>query len=325
MRVIPFFSVVIASLLVSGVAAAQGAVFGNGSNAVENEDDEDPDYAQSYAARKQWSAGTSFETNRTILQEDVGGRNKAFNTLSMYASYNIGTFGQVRATGGLIQRFIADETETGIRGDDIGISYAHRVKLPWNMMLAPRIANSIPISFNSRLMGMIALPRASLFLTRSFLDNYLQVNIVGGAAYYIVEYRQAVGQIDANPRASTNIGFNVNYAMPFHSQLQVGAGASTSYLWSYDVDHRNDPVLAEQFKNRMVEPSADQYVTRPPAQQGYGWEAYVSYQLPDIKQVNSQLQLAVAQSDGVLRDGATHLYWLSRRGGQVSASLTISY
>ncbi len=326
MRVVPFLSVVAASLLVSGLAVAQGAVFGNGTNTISNDDDdEDPDYAQSYAARKHWSAGASFETNRTILQEDVGGRNKAFNTLSLYASYNIGTFGQVRATGGFIQRFIADETETGVRTDDIGLSYAHRIKLPWKMMLAPRVANSFPTSFNSRLMGMIALPRASLFLSRSFLDDYLQVNLIGGGAYYIVEYRQAVGQIDANPRASANVGFNVNYAMPFHSQLQVGAGASTSYLWSYDVDHWNDPVLAEQFKNRMVEPSADQFVNRPPAQQGYGWEAYASYQLPDIKQVNSQLQVSVGQSDGVLRDGATHLYWLSRRGGQVSASLVVSY
>ena len=60
-------------------------------------------------------------------------------------------------------------------------------------------------------------------------------------------------------------------------------------------------------------------------QQGYGGEVYVSYNLPQLEGVQSNLQVALSQNDGVLRDGATHLYWLSRRGGQLSAALTISY
>ena len=51
----------------------------------------------------------------------------------------------------------------------------------------------------------------------------------------------------------------------------------------------------------------------------------MAYNLPSIKDVHSDFQLTASQSDGVLRDGATHLYWLSRRGGQISASLTVSY
>lgn len=321
---------VLAGLLVVAPAMAQGTPFGNGTNATatnnSDDDDADADKATTYAARKSWQVGTSFETNRTILQQDVGVRIKAFNTLSLYASYSLTKRDQVRVTGGFIQRFIADETETGIRTDDIGLSYSHRFVLPWQMMLAPSVSNSFPTSFNSRLMGLIALPRAGLFLSRSFLDQNLTVSLRGGGAYYVVEYKEPVGQIGANPRASTNVGFNVNYSMPFHQNLQIGGGASTSWLWDYNVDHANDPVLADQFKNAPVEPSADQYYAgNPPAQQNYGWEAYISYSLPSLQGLQSQFQVSIGQGDGVLRDGATHLYWLSRRGGQVSASLTLAY
>jgi hypothetical protein len=324
-------AIALAGVLSASTAAAQGTPFGNGTNATQTSSDDDgenPDKGEvkPYYQRKSWSVGSSFETNRTLLQEDVGGRIKAFNTLSLYAAYNITPKDQVRATGGFIQRFIADQTETGIRTDDVGLSYAHRFQLPWQMMLAPSVANSFPTSFNSQLMGLIALPRAGLFLSRSFLDNNLTVSLRGGASYYVVEYRQAVGQVDANPRATTNAGFNINYSMPFHQALQVGVSGSTSYLWQYDVDHANDPVLREQFKYTPVEPSADPYYGRsPPTQQGYGGEVYISYNLPSLEGINTNLQIALSQNDGVLRDGATHLYWLSRRGGQASAALTVSY
>lgn len=313
------------ALLVTHVAGAQGTPFGNGTNSTSTSENEDPDAAQSYAARKSWSIGSSFETNRTLLQEDVGGRIKAFNTLSLYAAYNLTKRDQVRATGGFIQRFVADPTETGIRTDDIGLSYAHRFLLPADFVFAPSVSNSFPTSFNSQLMGLIALPRARLFVSRGFLDGTLTVSVYGGGAYYVVEYRQAVGRADANPRASTNVGFNINYAMPFHPALQVGASASTSWQWQYDVEHANDPTLREQWPNTPVEPSGDPFVRRPPAQQGYGGEVYVSYNLPSLVGIQTNLQVALSQNDGVLRDGATHLYWLSRRGGQVAAALTVSY
>jgi hypothetical protein len=328
MRFSIILPIVASALLFSFAASAQGTPFGNGTNSRGNssaDDEEDPDKPQPYYQRKPWSIGSSVETNRTILQEDVGGRIKAFNTLSLYAAFNITKKDQVRATGGFIQRFVADQTETGIRTDDIGLGYNHRFALPLDMMLVPSISNSFPTSFNSQLMGLIALPRAGLFVMRSFLDNNLTVSVRGGGSYYIVKYRQAEGQIDANPRAQTNVGLNFNYSMPFHQALQVGASVSTSWSWSYDVDHANDATLREQFKNTPVEPSADQYVSTPPAQQGYGGDIYISYNLPSLEGINTNLQVSLSQGDGTLREGATHLYWLSRRGGQASASLTVSY
>lgn len=314
------------SFFVTKEAAAQGTPFGNGTNASQVTADDPDEDSTSYAARKRWSVGTSLETNRTILQEDVGVRTKAFNTLSLYASYFVTKADQVRVTGGFIQRFIADETETGIRTDDIGLSWSHRFRLPGDFLLAPTIGNSIPISFQSRLMGLIALPRASVFLSRNFLDDNLNLSLSASGGYYIVKYRQMEGREAANPRATTSIRFAVNYSMPFHQPLQVGGSIGTGYTWDYNVDHSNDATLAEQFPNAKVEPSADPYFAgNPPASQSYSGEVYVSYNLPSLVGVNTNFQVSLSQGDGTLREGATHLYWLSRRGGQVSAALTVSY
>jgi hypothetical protein len=320
------------STLLSSAAFAQGTPFGNGTNSTKTSSDDDetdplePDKPKPYYERKDWSLGSSFETNRTLLSEDVGGRIKAFNTLSLYAAYNLTKKDQVRATGGFIQRFIADQSETGFRTDDVGASYARKIPLPGEIMLAPSVGAAFPTSFQSQLMSLIVLPRAGVYLGRAFLDGTLMVSLRGGAAYYVVKYKEAKGQADANPQATTFGGLNINYAIPFHQALQIGVSGSTSYTWQYDVDHANDPTLREQFRNTPVEPSADPYYARSaPAQQGYGGEVYVSYSLPQLQGLNSQFQVSLSQNDGVLRDGATHLYWLSRRGGQLSASLTVSY
>lgn len=322
-------AILASALLVPAVARAQSTPFGNGSSARQisnDEAEEDPDKPIPYYQRKAWSVGASFETDRTLLQEDVGGRIKAFNTLSLYAAYNITKRAQVRATGGFIQRFIADQQETGIRTDDIGLRASYRFSLPWGMMLVPNVGNQFPTSFNSQQMSLIALPRAGLFLMKGLLDQNLTVSLTGGGGYYIVKYKEMEGREAVNPRSSVNVGLNVNFSMPFHPNLQIGGSVSTSWQWLYDPDHANDPVLQEQFKNRMVEPTADQYQGNgSAAQQGYGGEAYISYSLPSLEGVNSSFQISVSQGDSVLREGATHLYWLSRRGGQASASLTVSY
>jgi hypothetical protein len=334
MRLSVLLAVTASTLLLASVANAQGSPFGNGTNSSSsssssssNDDDvEDPDAPSAPPPKKRWGIGSSFETNRTLLQEDVGGRIKAFNTLSLYARYMITNADQVQATGGFIQRFIADETETGIRADDIGTSWSHRFQLPEKFTLAPSIGNSIPISYNSKLMGLIALPRASVFLSRSFFDDNLTLSLSGGAAYYIVKYRQPVGREGSNPRAQTNVRFSMNYSMPFHQALQVGGSVGTAYSWDYGTGRSEaDPNLAQQFENREVQPSSDPYFDHPPAQQSYSGEVYISYNLPSLVGIQSNLQVALGQGDGTLRDGATHLYWLSRRGGQVSAALTVSY
>jgi hypothetical protein len=321
-----------ATLLVTGVAAAQeerSAKSGGGTSEAAVDADVEPG---SYADRKKWWVGSTFETNRTLLQQDVGGRIKAFNTLALKAGYDFTKADRVSVTGGFIQRFIAYQTETGIRADDLDVSYSHTFSLPWKLRLIPKVGDAIPISYYSQLMGLIALPRASLRVGRTFLDDTLNVSFVGGGGYYVVRYKEPIGVSadiangGVNPRASTNIGFDIGYRMPFHRNLQVACAASTSWSWSYNPDHSNDPTLAEQFKNTPVTPSADpNYPANPPGQQRYAGSVEISYDLPSIVGIQSTFGLALSQGDGVLRDGATHLYWLSRRGGQMAAALVANY
>jgi hypothetical protein len=328
MRLCLILPAIATALLVASTAAAQATPASNAGAAqsAEADDSNDADVdPNSYAARKKWTVGASFETDRSVLQEDVGGRIKAFNSLSFNAGYSITQAFRASVSWGIIQRFIADETETGIRGDDIGVSASYSFKLPWKLGLTPSVGNSFPTSFNSQLMGLIALPRASLSLSRSFLDGDLNVGIRGGGAYYVVKYKEATGLEDPNTEWSTNVGANVSYQMPFHRQLSVSASASTAFSRAYDVDHANDPTIAAQFANTPVEPSADPYFAHPSWQQSYGYEVDLAYQLPSLVGVQSTFQLAFSQGDGVLRDGATHLYWASRRGSSFSASLTVSY
>lgn len=320
---------IVASLLTASLAAsAQNTPFGNGSNAKStdsgDDEQEDPDKPIPYYQRKAWFIGASFETNHLIVQQDVG-KGKSYNTLNLNAAYNVTKRDQVRVSGGFAQYFYADETETGIRNSDIRLGYNHRFSLPWEMTLAPSVSNAFPTSFAARNMSLIALPSAGIFLMRNFLDSNLSVSVNGGGSYYIVKYRQAVGQIDANTQFSTYAGLSLNYSLPFLQALQVTAQVGTSWTRSYDVDHANDATIQEQFKNQMIEPSADQYAATQSWQQQYSGEIDLSYNLPSLVGVNSTLQVSVSQGDGVLRDGATHLYWLSRRGGLLAASLTVSY
>lgn len=330
-------STTVAALLVTGAASAEGESVAPGgtpsaAGATVGGDPIDADEeADSYAARKKWWVGADFETTRTIIQQDVGGTTKAFNTLGLNTGYQFTANDRVTASGGFMQRFIADATETGLRADDILLSYSHTFRLPWHLGLSANASDSLPISYYSQLESLIALPRLSIGLSRSFLDDTLNVSIRGGGAYYIVKYKepaqdQLTGSPGTNTQASADIGFSVSYTMPFHRALSVVAGASTAYRWQYNPDHSNDPVLAQQFKNAPVTISGDPFYNQnPPAQQSYGGSVAVLYNLPSLIGIGSTLQVQLSQGDGVLRDGATHLYWLSRRGGQVSAALSANY
>src|SRR5690606_16117824 len=107
-------------------------------------------------------------------------RNKALNYLSLYAAVRPTARDQIRVMGGVFQRFLADGGETGLRADDIDVSYNHLFTLPWDLVLRPAVGNTIPISFESRLMGLYAVPNASLLLMRNFLDDNLNVIVRGG-------------------------------------------------------------------------------------------------------------------------------------------------
>lgn len=278
--------------------------------------------------KRWWLVGASFETHRLIRQDDLGGaaRSKALNYLNIYAGVRPTPTDQIRISGGFYQRFLADGGETGIRADDLDVSYNHMFALPWNLMLRPAIGNTIPVSFESRLMGLYAAPNASLLLMRNFLDGNLNVLIRGAGAAYITEYKQASGAGSANPIASSSIGIGLNYSIPFHQNLQIGASAQTGWQWLHEVEHGNDPSLDAQFKNAPVQPTKDPQFVSQPVAQSYGGEVYVGYQLPSLFDTQSNIQLALSQgNNAVIHDGVRNVYWMFRRSAQVYLALQVQY
>ncbi len=337
-------SVALAALLFGGTASAQGAAPTDpattpaapvaSSTTASPTSAPDEDTSQNLVLQrlglgstKPWNVGTIFETHRLLRQDDLGGaaRNKAYNYLYLYASWMPTPKDQIQVRGGFYQRFLADETETGIRTDDMQLAYTRTVPLPWELMLRPSVAHLFPISFESRMMGMISSPRASVSLMRNFLDNNLNVNLRVGGAGYIQKYKSAPGG-SANPYASTNIGVGVNYSMPFHNSLQVGANAYTSYYFNHEVEGGLQDNVSGQFKNAPIGVSKDTQFADQPMQQTYGGEVYVGYQLPNLMDAQSNVQLSLAQGEpNVIHDGARHVYWMFRRSAQVYLALQVQY
>ena len=277
--------------------------------------------------KKSWTVGSIFETHRLLRQDDLGGaaKNKALNYLFLYAGWNPTPKDQIQVRGGFYQRFLADSNETGIRPDDLVLAYTRTIPLPWDMTLRPSASNMFPISFDSRLLGLYSVPRASVSLMRNFLDGNLNVNLRAGGAAYITEYKSAIGG-SANPIASSTVGLGLNYAMPFHQNLQVGANLQTSVYWNHEVEHGNDPNLNAQFQNNPIQPTKDPQFESQPTQQTYGGEVYVAYQLPELYKAQSNIQLALAQGEpNVIHDGRTHIYWMFRRSAQAYLALQVQY
>lgn len=179
-------------------------------------------------------------------------------------------------------------------------------------------------------MGLVSTPRATLSLMRNFLDGSLNVNLRPTAAYYISTHRQATGG-GTIPYASTGIGLDVNYSMPFHPPLQVGASVQTYYYFNHETEHANDPTLQSQFKNTPIQPTRDPQFESQPVSQTYGGEVYVGYQLPKLLKASSNIQLSLAQGDttlgyaGVIHDGRSNVYWMFRRSAQVYLALQVQY
>jgi hypothetical protein len=328
--------IVIALASWSTVAEAQGTPAGTSAQPATTTSSDEPqaDTASNLvlqkmglAQKRSWSMGAVFEAHRLLRQDDLGGaaKNKALNYLSLYTGWNPTPKDQIQLRGGFYQRFLADSSETGVRPDDLLLAYTRTIPLPWDLTLRPSVSNLFPISFESRLMGLYSVPRAGMSLMRSFLDGDLNVNVRAGGAAYIGEYKSARGG-SANPVASGTVGIGLNYSMPFHRNLQVGASLQTTYYWNNEVEHGNDPTLSAQFGSAPIQPTKDPQFDSQPMQQTYGGEVYVAYQLPSLFDMQSNIQLALAQGEpNVIHDGRTQVYWMFRRSAQAYLALQVQY
>ncbi|MEZ4258341.1 MAG: hypothetical protein R3B36_04695 [Polyangiaceae bacterium] len=320
-----------ASALTAALVLGAGIFLAPGAARAQKSAFIDPDRSADEDTKKPWTVGAIFETHRLVRQEDLNGaaRNKALNYLYLYAGLDLSKYDTVQLRGGVYQRFLADETETGVRADDLSAAYIRQIPLPAKLDL--RLTGSLlaPLSYQSqKQMGLITVPRLTASLERQLGD--FSVSLRGSGAYYIVRYKQEAGG-GANARASTVVGLNAEYTVPIHKPLQFGMNLMTGWYWLYDAADGNNSTLRDQFQNAPVTPARDPQFTEPPANQTYGGEIYARYTLPELLKARSDVTLSFAQGDstlgypGVIHDGRTHLYWMFRRSAQVYLALGVRY
>jgi hypothetical protein len=279
---------------------------------------------------KRWGLSSTLEVHRLIRQDDLGGaaKNKALNYYSLDSYFDITARDRVEFKWGMFQRFISDNQETGARLDDMLLRYVRYIPLPWELDLRVKGSFTIPTSFESKLAGIVTEPRVGFNLDRRFGD--LSVGTAFRTGPTFVTKRTSDGG-SANPKWTVRAGIYAEYRMPFHKPLSVGATVQTDYYWMRDPEKTSgDPTLA-QFDQGGIKPVADTNHPDPPVEQTYGGEVYVSYNLPQIWELSSNLRLALAQGDPTLgypnaiHDGRQNAYWFFRRNGQVYLAFTLGY
>jgi len=278
------------------------------------------------AKRKIWHVGANVETHHLIRQSDLQGyaSNKHVNYYSAYAQIDPTKWDYIRLSAGVYQRFLVDPGETGFRSSDIGLTYKRTVSLPWQLDVYGAARISAPTSFASEKESLITAPSARLGVTRKF--GTLTTSIEGYGVYYVTRYHEMQGGA-ANPKWYAGFGPEIEYGMPFHKPLSVGASAMLNWSDSQEV---------EQSAN--VDPNASRtgvvgdrtFVTQP-VQQSYGGEVYVRYTFPQIVGIDGDFTVAYAQGDSTLgssswmHDGVGHFYLFWRESSQVYAALTARY
>lgn len=280
---------------------------------------------------KQWEVSGFTEVHRLIRQDDLGGaaKNKTLVYFGLEGQYDFTARDRAEVKWGLYNRFLSDPSETGVRSDDALLRYTRYVPLPAELDLRIRLSMTVPLSYESKLAGIITEPRLGLALDRRFGDFQIGVAARGGP--YIVKQKTADGG-SANPKATFRAGLNADYGIPFHKPLHFGASVETAYYWMYDVEKGvGQDATLDQFKDQQIKPVLDSQFPTPPVEQSYGGQIYAQYFLPEVFNLKTNLLLALAQGDPTLgypntvHDGRQNVYWFFRRNAQVYFAFTAAY
>jgi hypothetical protein len=270
---------------------------------------------------KSWEIAATWETHRLIEQQYVSG-SKTSNLLTAGLSYRLTEDNDIlQLSGGLSQGFYADPGETGIRAQDLRLSYTHLFHLPAKFGLSVTGSISAPVGYYSQLASNITTPGVSVGLTRRFGDLTLSASVGGNYSWDRYTTAAGIGCEDGTTcgegSGSTNQKWDVygylsaEYAMPFHRQLSVGVSVSDGYFGYYNVgsapytQNPSGPYNGSAFPGATTNSNTD----NNPWQQTYGDQIYVSYVMPDLSGFRSNLTLALSNgSPSVLNDGIVHPY-----------------
>lgn len=278
------------------------------------------------AKKKSWTVGTVFETHRLIRREDLNGagRNKTLNYLYYFAGYGITPYDRVQIRGGIYQRFMADQNESGFRMDDVEAVYTRIIPLPLKITMRANGSVILPLSYESqKQQSLVIAPRAVAQFDRRF--GTFNLTWRNSGTYWVNKYKSAAGG-SANPYLTVSTSLNGELAMPFHESLSVGLYAYTAMTFQHDPENAQDPNAA-----RFGAVTDPQFGNSQPRQQSYNMSAYARYILPEVNDIKTDITLGVSNGDGtlgspnIIHDGVTHFYGFWRQSAQVYAQLGVRY
>ena len=317
-----------------GAAAGGGSGLGVGSTTTpRDQSDASGDVVARDPSKKIWEVGISSEYHRLFIQNDLEGAAANKNLMVYAASVEVDPTpkDRIRLRGFLYERFLADPGETGVRSDDLILSYTRYQPLPYEMTLKPGAWLTAPTSFTSQKASLITAPRLYVALDKAF-GKWVHVEPRVSGDFYWVRYGTVDQGATPNTEARFGMGINAEVTMPFHPQLTIGADAGTAYYAYYHAIASQAGGGNPSFPGTVTDPN---YVNQP-VQQTYGFEVYARYDFSRFRPERAQdlhwdLTVSAANGDpaigyaSAIHDGSLAVYWGFRQTAQAYAVLAARY
>jgi hypothetical protein len=298
-------------------------------------------------AYKPWEVGTSFTIHRLIVQGDTSGGSptpsaqpnggsggaKQCNTYEVYVRYDLTKNDRVGVSAYAFEYFVADQGEYGVRFDDMAFTYTHIFKLPKKYRIQTGLLVTAPTSFASQLEGLITAIQPKVDLDKRF--GAISVNVHLADTVFIQRYESFAGSGGGDPTSldTLAIGVGAELHMPFHEPLSVGIDIVDGYSWANNIQSGVGPghSSGNSTKDAAGGGVSDAEFPTQPIQQTYGWDAFMSYAIPDLFGFRSNLTFSYNFGDGavgytsLLQDGIGHVFLGYRHNSVLELSMGLRY
>jgi hypothetical protein len=258
--------------------------------------------------KKQWSVNASAQY-RQLAVTDPDPLNDRVVLWSLGGNVGVFEGGKVFVRFGLSERFVAEQTESGVklRDTSIGLNYGHAIKFTENheLSLSHRLAFFLPTSRASLSQDLYVAPQYVL-ITSYELVHGLTLSFSPDARYRWHRVCRAAG-IDGVMNVQWELGLHGGLDWTFLETERfgsLGVGASAGSGWQRKYASRDDH---ESTTSPM---SAIWY-------QSYDWEAHVWVTTP-LQYLS--LSLAVEHGGNVLRDGIVNTFFTHRDETELARS-----